>query len=75
MIATKWEIDGDIYTGALDGERLLGAGKLAAVKEWAADADVDLGEQLHLLRQPLRRRSAVDGRPPRCREPRRRFSP
>lgn len=42
VIATKWEIEGGIYTGHIDGERLLGPGKLAAVKEWAAENKIDL---------------------------------
>lgn len=44
VIATKWEIADGVYTGALDGERLLGAGKLAAVKAWVAANDVDLAD-------------------------------
>lgn len=44
VIATKWEIDGDKYTGAIDGERLLGASKLAAVKELVEANKVDLAD-------------------------------
>ena len=33
-----------MYTGAIDGERLLGAGKLAAVKAWVEANNVDVAE-------------------------------
>ncbi len=44
VIATKWEIESGVYTGLLDGERLLGAGKLTAVKAWVEANDIDLAE-------------------------------
>lgn len=43
VIATQWTVDGDAYTGAIEGERLLGPAKHVAVLKWAADAGVDLG--------------------------------
>ena len=42
VVATKWAIDGGAYTGALDGPIVWGRGKLDAVREWAAGANVDL---------------------------------
>lgn len=42
VIATEWEAVNGVYTGAIDGDRLLGAGKLSAVKAWAEANDVDL---------------------------------
>ncbi|HUR78124.1 MAG TPA: HAD-IB family hydrolase [Acidimicrobiales bacterium] len=42
VIATKWTVDGEAYTGAIEGDRLLGEAKLAAVKAWAQGHGVDL---------------------------------
>jgi putative phosphoserine phosphatase / 1-acylglycerol-3-phosphate O-acyltransferase len=43
--ATAAEADGDLrYTGGLDGGFVWATGKLAAVKRWAAEHDVDLSE-------------------------------
>jgi putative phosphoserine phosphatase/1-acylglycerol-3-phosphate O-acyltransferase len=44
VIATKWEIDGDTYTGAIDGVRLHAGEKKAAVLAWAEANDIDLAE-------------------------------
>jgi putative phosphoserine phosphatase/1-acylglycerol-3-phosphate O-acyltransferase len=44
VIATKWTIDGDVYTGAIDGVRLHANEKKAAVLAWAEANDVDLAE-------------------------------
>ncbi|MDP1795653.1 MAG: HAD-IB family hydrolase [Acidimicrobiales bacterium] len=44
VVATKWEVEGGVYTGNIDGERLLGAGKLAAVMAWAEANHVDLAD-------------------------------
>ncbi|HVT78894.1 MAG TPA: HAD-IB family hydrolase, partial [Acidimicrobiales bacterium] len=44
VVATKWEIDGDVYTGAIDGVRLHAGEKKAAVLAWAEANGVDLAE-------------------------------
>ncbi|MEY2469459.1 MAG: putative phosphoserine phosphatase / 1-acylglycerol-3-phosphate O-acyltransferase [Actinomycetota bacterium] len=44
VIATRWAVDGDEYTGELDGARLLGSSKRDAVKQWANENGVDLSE-------------------------------
>ncbi len=42
VIATKWAMNDGAYTGALDGERLLGNSKRDAVLAWAEANDIDL---------------------------------
>ena len=42
VIATRWAVHGDTYTGELDGHRLLGGAKRDAVRAWAEANDVDL---------------------------------
>jgi len=44
VIATRWEIDGDTYTGAIDGVRLHAGEKKAAVLAWAEANNIDLAE-------------------------------
>ena len=44
VIATRWTVDGEVYTGAIDGVRLYGAEKKAAVLAWAEANEVDLNE-------------------------------
>ncbi len=44
VVATRWAVDGDSYTGELDGVRLMGAEKCAAVLAWADAEDVDLSQ-------------------------------
>jgi putative phosphoserine phosphatase/1-acylglycerol-3-phosphate O-acyltransferase len=46
VIATRYAVgpDGDTYTGALDGPFTWSTGKLAAVRAWARDHDVDLAD-------------------------------
>lgn len=44
VIATRYEVKDGRYTGRIDGGFVWGLGKLAAVKAWAAEHDVDLGE-------------------------------
>jgi putative phosphoserine phosphatase / 1-acylglycerol-3-phosphate O-acyltransferase len=44
VIATKWAVEGDAYTGAIDGVRLHAGEKKAAVLAWAEANDVDLAE-------------------------------
>jgi putative phosphoserine phosphatase/1-acylglycerol-3-phosphate O-acyltransferase len=44
VVATRWAVDGDAYTGELDGVRLVGSEKRRAVLAWAQDHDVDLGQ-------------------------------
>lgn len=45
VIATRYEIDASgRFTGALDGHFVWSLGKLAAVREWAEDHDVDLAD-------------------------------
>ena len=44
VVATKWTIDGDAYTGAIDGVRLHAGEKKAAVLAWAEANDIDLAE-------------------------------
>ncbi len=42
VIATRWDDDGEVYTGEMIGRFVWGRDKLLAVKEWAADAGVAL---------------------------------
>jgi len=42
VVATKYEIVDELYTGRLDGGFVWGAGKRAAVRRWASEQDVDL---------------------------------
>ena len=42
VIATKWERDGDCYTGRLDGDFVWGPAKADAVRRWAEDESIDL---------------------------------
>jgi len=44
VVATTYEVVDGRYTGRLDGGFVWGLGKLAAVKRWAADHDVDLAD-------------------------------
>jgi putative phosphoserine phosphatase / 1-acylglycerol-3-phosphate O-acyltransferase len=44
VVATKWTIDGDTYTGAIDGVRLHAGEKKAAVLAWAEANGIDLAE-------------------------------
>ena len=45
VVATRYEIDASgRFSGALDGHFVWSAGKLAAIKEWARERDVDLKE-------------------------------
>lgn len=44
VVGTRWEVDGDRYTGALDGPFVWSAGKLKAVRAWAADHGVSLAD-------------------------------
>ncbi len=44
VVATRWAVDGDAYTGSVDGPLVWGRGKLEAVKDWAAENDVDLSQ-------------------------------
>jgi putative phosphoserine phosphatase/1-acylglycerol-3-phosphate O-acyltransferase len=42
LVATRWAVRDDAYTGELDGGVVWGRGKLDAVRSWAADERVDL---------------------------------
>lgn len=42
LVATRWSVDGEAYTGALDGPRLIGSAKREAVLAWAQANGVDL---------------------------------
>lgn len=42
VLATEWESDGGIFTGALGGRFVWGRGKATAVKEWARENGVAL---------------------------------
>ncbi len=44
VVGTRYEVRDGRYTGGLDGPFVWGAGKLLAVRRWAADAGVDLAE-------------------------------
>lgn len=46
VIATRYAVgtDGDTYTGGLDGPFVWSTGKLAAVKAWAGERGIDLGD-------------------------------
>ena len=44
VVATEWEVDGDSYTGAMDGGFVWGRAKADAVERWAADHDVALSK-------------------------------
>jgi putative phosphoserine phosphatase/1-acylglycerol-3-phosphate O-acyltransferase len=46
VVATRYAVadDGDTYTGGLDGPFTWSTGKLAAVRAWARDHDVDLAD-------------------------------
>ena len=45
VIATRYAVNSDgTYSGSLDGPFVWSAGKLAAVRTWAADHDIDLAE-------------------------------
>ena len=41
-VATKWERDGDVFTGRMDGDFVWGRTKADAVADWAAENSVDL---------------------------------
>ncbi len=42
VVATEWEIDGDSYTGAMDGGFIWGRAKADAVERWAHEHGVNL---------------------------------
>ena len=44
VIATRWAVDGDHYTGAVDGPFVWGRDKLGAVRTWAANVGVSLAK-------------------------------
>ena len=45
VVATRYGVDdGGSYTGTLDGNFVWAAGKLAAVRQWAQDHEVDLSD-------------------------------
>lgn len=44
VVATRYAVEDDKYTGGLDGPFVWGRGKLDAVRKWAAAHDVDLDE-------------------------------
>jgi putative phosphoserine phosphatase/1-acylglycerol-3-phosphate O-acyltransferase len=44
VIATRYDEEDGIYTGRLEGEFVWASGKLAAVRRWATEHGVDLGE-------------------------------
>ena len=44
VVATRWSVDGDVYTGGLDGQRLIGAAKRDAVLAWAEVNGIDLSQ-------------------------------
>jgi putative phosphoserine phosphatase/1-acylglycerol-3-phosphate O-acyltransferase len=44
VVATRYAEEGGSYTGKLEGEFVWANGKLAAVKRWASEHDVDLKE-------------------------------
>lgn len=43
VVATRYEADGDVYTGRIDGPFVWNSGKAGAVREWAIRRGVDLG--------------------------------
>lgn len=43
-VATKWERDGDVFTGRMDGEFVWGRTKADAVADWAAENGVNLSQ-------------------------------
>jgi putative phosphoserine phosphatase/1-acylglycerol-3-phosphate O-acyltransferase len=44
VVATRWAVRDGAYTGELDGGIVWGRGKLEAVRAWATEAGVDLGQ-------------------------------
>src|SRR5438552_1983873 len=44
VVATRWEADGETYTGILEGPFLWGPAKRQAVEEWCQRDGVDLAE-------------------------------
>ena len=44
VVATRYAVKDDLYTGGLEGPFVWGRGKLAAVRAWASAHDVDLAE-------------------------------
>src|SRR5205807_7906996 len=44
VIATRYAVQGGVYTGRLEGEFVWGPGKLSAVRRWAEGGGVDLGQ-------------------------------
>ena len=44
VVATRWEVEGDRYTGDLHGPFVWSSGKLSAVRTWALAHGIDLGE-------------------------------
>jgi putative phosphoserine phosphatase/1-acylglycerol-3-phosphate O-acyltransferase len=44
VVATRWAVSDGRYTGGLDGPFVWSTGKLQAVRRWAAEHGVDLGE-------------------------------
>ena len=59
VVATRYGVNADgTYDGTLVGPFVWAAGKLEAVRSWAADNGVDLRRELRLLRQLLRHPAA-----------------
>src|SRR5438093_3205512 len=44
VVATRYRVDGDRYAGGIDGDFVWGPRKLAAVRRWADDHGVELGD-------------------------------
>ena len=44
VVATRYEHDGDTYTGRIDGPFVWNSGKASAIREWAIRRGVDLGD-------------------------------
>ena len=59
VVATRYGVNADgTYDGTIVGPFVWAAGKLEAVRAWAAEHGVDLARELRLLRQLLRRAAA-----------------
>ena len=65
VLATRYGRDEGCYTGGIDGDFVWSTGKLAAVRRWAGESEVDLSSEPRLLRQRVRpaRCSGAVGRP------------
>ncbi len=44
VIATRFNVDGDVYDGTIDGEFVWGKAKARAVTDWAEERSIDLSE-------------------------------